>query len=156
MPTHASTDPTARMGVYTRLEDVPESSRLHTYAAQYEDRDVWQAYIDSRPDTFDSAHYRNTLSKAGSAWKNHMSTRGRHHALARPTDVESWLADLSEMRTLGTVYSEYWVRLEEFYRDSRRVPRGWTPRTKPTRGFSFTGLGNESLPRTAYLNPRRV
>jgi hypothetical protein len=29
--------------------------------------------------------------------------------------VETWCADLGASRTLRTVYSQYWVRLEEFY-----------------------------------------
>lgn len=115
MPKHASTDPTARMGVYTRLEDVPEQYRLDTYRAQYHGRDIWQAYIDSRPETFDSTHYQNSLTKAGRSWKDHISAYGRHHALARPADVESWVTGLCDGRTLRTVYKEYWVRLEEFY-----------------------------------------
>jgi hypothetical protein len=115
MPKHASTDPTERMGVYTRLEDVPEQYRLDTYVARYQGRDIWQDYIDSRPTTFDSSHYQNSLRKAGRSWDDHTSARGRHHALAHPADVESWVAGLRESRTLRTVYTEYWVRLEEFY-----------------------------------------
>jgi hypothetical protein len=103
------------MGVYTRLEDVPAQYRLDTYAAEYHGRDVWQEYIDSRPATFDSTHYRNSLTKAGSSWVDHVSARDRHHALAHPADVESWVLGLRADRTLQTVYKEYWVRLEEFY-----------------------------------------
>jgi hypothetical protein len=115
MPKHASTDPAERMGVYTRLEDVPVAYRLEQYTEQYVDRDVWQAYVDTRPSTFDSDHYRNGLAKAGRSWKKHLAERGRHHALARPADAETWVQELATTRTHGTVYKEYWVRLEEFY-----------------------------------------
>lgn len=115
MPKHASTDPTERMGVYTRLEDVPTDYRLNQYEGQYSGQDTWQAYIDTRPSTFDSTHYRQGLSKAGKSWKTHTESRGRHHALVRPSDVETWLAELAATRTEGTVYTEYWVRIEEFY-----------------------------------------
>lgn len=115
MPTHVSTEPTARMGVYTRLTDVPAQYRLTQFEADYAGRDTWHAYVDARPASFDSEHYRNTLTKAGRSWKTHMTDRGRHHALATPADVAAWVDALVATRTHWTVYKEYWVRLEEFY-----------------------------------------
>jgi hypothetical protein len=115
MPTIVSTDPTERMGVYTRLADVPPAHRLDQHAPAYDSCETWQAYVASRPATFDSDHYQDTLRKAGESWKTHMEARGRHHALARPADVAAWVDDLAATRTLRTVYSEYWVRVEEFY-----------------------------------------
>lgn len=103
------------MGVYTHLDDVPAQYRLSEFEADYAGRDTWRAYVDTRPSSFDSTHYRNTLEKAGRSWQRHMSDRGRHHALARPVDVAAWVDALVATRTDGTAYAEYWVRVEEFY-----------------------------------------
>ncbi|MFC7047351.1 hypothetical protein ACFQH6_19775 [Halobacteriaceae archaeon GCM10025711] len=103
------------MGVYKQLESVPEEYRLRQYASEYEGRDVWAEYAETRSDEYESSHYWASVRKAGESWKAHVEGRGRHHALARPGDVETWCAGLAETRTLRTVYTEYWVRLEEFY-----------------------------------------
>ncbi len=104
-----------RLGIYKHIEDVPYRSRLERFETQYEQVDVWGSFVASQDSSFDSDHYQATFRKAGVAFKSHMRTRGRHHALARPDDIESWLCELAETRTLGTVYAEYWVRVEEFY-----------------------------------------
>ncbi|KAB1186937.1 MULTISPECIES: hypothetical protein [Haloferax] len=104
------------MGIYKHIEDVPPRSRLERFDSRYKQTDVWVAFASTRNSEFDSAHYAATIRKAGSSFKLHMRDRGRHHALAHPADIESWLVELAETRTLNTVYSEYWVRIEEFYR----------------------------------------
>lgn len=103
------------MGIYKRLAAVPDHHRLAQYANAYAGRDVWADFAATRSRTFDSDCYRATLRKAEESWKAHIHDLGRHHALARPQDIETWCATLTTTRTLGTVYSEYWVRLEEFY-----------------------------------------
>lgn len=107
--------PMDRMGVYKRLSDVPIQHRLGRYGDAYANRDTWAAFVASRSDEFDSEWYQATCRKAEQSWKAHISDRGRHHALGRPVDVETWCTALATTRTLGTVYSVYWVRLEEFY-----------------------------------------
>lgn len=116
MGTEKSPDPIDRMGVHKQLSDVPPRQRLKQYADRYDGHDTWNAFIDTRDNAFDSEYYHATIRKTKRTWKAHMAERGRHHALARPADIESWCRDLTATRTLGTVYSEYWVRLEEFYR----------------------------------------
>lgn len=106
---------TDRMGLYDRLTDVPAHHRLGRYADRYADRDVWATFTASRPVAHDSAEYAATLRKTARTWRPHARERGRHPALARPRDVEAWCRDLASSRVIGTVYSEYWVRLEEFY-----------------------------------------
>ncbi len=103
------------MGVYKRLEDIPDHHRLDQYEALFENQDVWSDYVDSQSNAFDSDHYHATFRKAGQSWKNHLNERGRHHALATPHDVETWVRSLAETRLLRTVRTEYWVRVEEFY-----------------------------------------
>jgi hypothetical protein len=110
-----SPNPKRRMGVYKRFDSVPTKHRLDRYNVEYEGQDVWAEFERTRNDEFDSEAYRNTLKKTERTWKAHMSNRGRHHALARPRDVETWCADLATDRKLETVYKEYWIRLEEFY-----------------------------------------
>ena len=103
------------MGIYKRLDDVPEEDRLTSYAEHYDGWDVWAVFHASRSNDFDSQGYEQTFTKTERSWKAHMRERGRHHALARPDDVETWCTGLATSRTIRTVYSQYWVRLEEFY-----------------------------------------
>jgi hypothetical protein len=110
-----STDPRDRLGVFKRYADVPAEYRLDQHEAEYADRDVWEEFVESRRFEHDSTHYWNTFEKTGKSWRTHTATRGRHHALAHPRDVESWYVSLVETRTLGTVHSEYAYRLIEFY-----------------------------------------
>jgi hypothetical protein len=110
------------MGIYKQLNDVPSRSRLERFSSTFETRDVWDEFVNSRNPNFDSNAYRATLRKAGSAFTSYIESRGRHHACARPVDVEAWLAELTETRTLNTVYSEYWIRVEEFFTWLQRHP----------------------------------
>lgn len=117
MTSRKSPDPTDRMGIYTRLEDVPEAERFARFSERYDGRDVWAMFVRTYATEyeFDSEHYHATLRKTEQTWKEHMADRQRHHALASPDDVEAWCRQLAQTRTLGTVYGEYWIRLEEFY-----------------------------------------
>lgn len=104
------------MGVCKQLDDVPSHHRFRRYRETYEGRDVWDEFEEAKDDAFDSEHFRQSFRKAARTWKEHLASRGRHHALGTPRDIETWCADLVVDRTLDTVYKEYWVRLEEFYR----------------------------------------
>lgn len=115
MTTQKSPDVTDRMGVYKRFAEVPAHDRFATSATAYDGEDVWATFVATRADEFDSTRYHATFRKTEGTWKAHMADRGRHHALATPEDVETWCATLAETRTIATVYTEYWVRLEEFY-----------------------------------------
>jgi hypothetical protein len=115
MTRQKASDPDRRMGIYNRLEDVPDAKRLGQYADRYDGQDTWATFRASQSNAFSSDHYANTVRKTERTWKTHMTDRGRHHALARPDDVATWCRDLATDRTRGTVYTQYWVRLEEFY-----------------------------------------
>lgn len=109
-----SSDPRRRIGVYKTLEQVPDHSRLSNSAKSFEGRDVWAEYIAHElPDPARTVQYETELVEE--SWKDHMQQRGRHPALARPDDVESWFADLIERMQTKRAYNPYWVRLEEFY-----------------------------------------
>lgn len=111
-----STNPFDRMGVYKRLDEVPSRYRLYHFADQYSDRDVWNEFLtDYLFEHYSSKRFQEDARRAGRYWKEHMADRGRHHALARPTDVEVWIASLLEDRNRKTTYNSYWVRLERFY-----------------------------------------
>ena len=113
--TRKSKSPEGRIGIYKKIEDVPNRYRLRNHDAAYADRDVWSEFKSSITYDFDSDHYQATFRRVNQSWKEHMEGRNRHHALARPDDVERWCSQLAETRTLGTVWKEYWVRLEQFY-----------------------------------------
>jgi hypothetical protein len=103
------------MGVYKGIADVPPHLRLDQQDSISWGDDLWATFVETRSGNFDSKHYLRTFDKTERSWKEHMRDRGRHFACCRPTDVDCWVSDLLDNRTVGTVYSEYWVRLEEFY-----------------------------------------
>lgn len=110
-----STDPTDRMGVYKRIEDVPDRHRLERYADEYEARDVWREFCEtSEYQQGSSEYFRENVDRTGDHWRGHMTNRECHHALASPADVEAWCADLVADKSLSTAYN-YWVRIRRFY-----------------------------------------
>lgn len=114
--TSVSTNPAERLGVYKSLADVPDRYRLRTHSSAYEGRDVWHEFLTEYLfERFNSERFKDDARRAGRYWKEHMEQRERHHALATPTDVEMWIADLFADRKVKTVYNEYWVRIERFY-----------------------------------------
>lgn len=113
-----SANPNDRMGVFKSLSEVPQRYRLEQSATAFDGRDAWQEYLDASlyeryPDA--SQQFYDGVDRAGRRWKEHMESRGRHHALATPADVERWCGDLHENASLHTVCHEYWVRIEGFY-----------------------------------------
>lgn len=110
----ASKDPRDRVGVYQRFDDVPEHYRFGVHADAYEGRDVWDEFEARRLAEFTSDSFRQKLERAGRRWREHMADRGRHHALARPADVEAFFADLLDELTVLTAY-EYYIHVSAFY-----------------------------------------
>ena len=111
-----SPDPVARMGVYKRFDDVPDRYRLNHHADAYAGRDVWEEFLLTYLLVkYNSETFQQRARRAGRHWSNHMETRGRHHALATPDDVEAWCIELLERLEVTTAYNEYWVCLERFY-----------------------------------------
>jgi len=109
-------DPESRLGVYKTLSEVPDRYRLNTHSSAYEGRDVWSEYILEEFNQDEISEWRDyVLSKAGEDWKDHMSELGRHHALAKPEDIEKWCKRRLETASLRTVYEHYWVQIEQLY-----------------------------------------
>lgn len=110
-------DPRDRMGVYKRLEDVPDERRFRRFASSYEGRDVWaefsQPHDIHRAQNWDS--YSTKLERAGGRWKDHMEERGRHHALATPDDIVTFTEGLLDELAIATVY-KHWVQVEKLYK----------------------------------------
>ena len=110
------TDPRDYMGVYKSLDDVPDRRRLHQHAAAYNGRDVWDEYLTERLfDSVTSDRFQRHAELVGEAWADHTTTRGRHHALATPTDVETWFASLLDQYTVETVGTRRFRWLEGFF-----------------------------------------
>jgi hypothetical protein len=111
------------MGVYKRIEDVPNRYRLSNYEAAYAGRDVWGEFFDEKTAKFDTQSTLDRYEKAGRYLQTFMSDVGRHHALATPQQIEDFLVALrdgeigrqSHTRKLQTVYFEYFQPVEEFY-----------------------------------------
>ena len=110
-------DPQARLGVYKRLADVPDRRRLSSFASMYGGRDVWQEFVEkSEAKVGTSERFVENIERVERSWKQHMDGCGHHHALATPTDVDMWCADLLDGRAIATVRDNYWLRVERFYR----------------------------------------
>jgi hypothetical protein len=108
-------DAADRLGVYTDIEDVPECYRLHRYEAEYAGRDVWKEFCETAEYGEEpSAHFLRAVDRSGNHWRDHMRARRRHHALATPTDVETWCQSLLSEKSTATAYN-YWVRIRRFY-----------------------------------------
>lgn len=113
MPRSHISEPTDRMGVYKRLEDVPDRYRLYHHAAAYDGRDIWEEYLTThlfadRP----ASDVPREKRRFGERWKGHMTSR--HHALATPGDVASWSAELNKDYAAITAV-HYWTTIERFY-----------------------------------------
>lgn len=110
-----SADPRDRMGVYKQLEDVPEHYRLTDYSTAYAGRDVWAEYVAAEIPDDRGDRYMEDTERVARRWKSHMDSSGRHHALARPVDVERWCRWLCERFSISHAYDPYWCRVESFY-----------------------------------------
>lgn len=112
-----SNDLTDRLGVYKQISDVPEHHRLEHYEAIYEDRDVWAEYVEETAlyEQYESERFEQDTERAAHSWKTHVESQGRHHALARPEDVNTWCSELLRSRVVNTVYNLYWTRIAAFY-----------------------------------------
>lgn len=102
------------MGLYKQLEDVPIEYRLYQYVDGYDGCDVWgnwaaQAVADR------AERYAVYVERTERSWKSHMTERGRHHALARPTDVEVWANLILDRCKPLSAYQIYFTKLEAFY-----------------------------------------
>lgn len=114
--TSVSPNPAERLGVYKALDQVPDRYRLQNHANAYGGRDVWDEFLTGHLfEKYDSERFKEEARRAGRYWKEHMDSRGRHHALATPADIESWVAGLLDDRKVKTAYNCYWVRIERFY-----------------------------------------
>lgn len=118
-----SNDARDRMGVYKRIEDVPDKYRLRNHEPAYNGRDVWGEYYEAKIEKYDSQSTRERYKKAGRYFATFMSEVGRHRALATPGQIEAFLVALrdgvigrhSQTRNIQTVYFEYFQPIEEFY-----------------------------------------
>lgn len=110
-----SLDPADRLGVYKRLSNVPNRYRLHHHADTYEDNDTWHTFcMEFEYQEGSHDRYEEEVDRIGSRWKDHMGQRERHHALARPADVEAWCERLLSEKAVSRTY-EHWLRVKRFY-----------------------------------------
>lgn len=106
-----SESPAARLGVFKELDDVPEGRRFYQYTGAYEGNDTWAKYR-AKHDL--SERMSNEWDRFARRWKAHMDECGRHHALARPADVEAWSAELLSRFKVDRSY-QHWNVIEGFY-----------------------------------------
>lgn len=108
----AGAEPAAdRLGVFKSLSDVPDARRFHQFASAYDGRDTWKAYRE----TVDlSDRMSGEWARFARRWKAHMAKADRHHALARPADVDAWSTDLVSQFSVDRAY-QHWNVIEGFY-----------------------------------------
>jgi len=104
-----------RLGVYKRLEEVPDRYRFYQYEDAYAGRDVWDEFVSHKTKTYDTKSYLDRISRAGDSWKEFMEIRQRHPALATPDLVEMWTTAILLGCKTRTAYEHYWVYVEHFY-----------------------------------------
>lgn len=113
----ASADPSDEMSIYKRLEDVPTKYRLTAVQAELRGEDTWTKFVDDR-DEVNRGLSESRLEKydrCGRTWKRHTRSVGRHHACARPQDVESFVSKLDADLAIGSIYETYFGPLFVFY-----------------------------------------
>lgn len=113
--TRMATVPERRMGVYKRLEDVPDRYRLENYEAEYEKKDPWETYLDDYITApRDSQRKQEQADRSFEKWSTHMEPRETHYALASPDDVEAWAYSLTGEYSIGYALTN-WEQIERFY-----------------------------------------
>lgn len=103
--------PNDRLGVFKDLADVPDARRFEQFASGYDGQDTWSEY---RATVELSDRMSEEWERFARRWKSHMDSKGRHHALARPSDVEAWSGDLLDQFSIDRSY-QHWNVLEGFY-----------------------------------------
>lgn len=103
-------------GAIQHFDEIPERYRLETYGGQYRGDNTWERYVDEvLLEEKDTERIRQTARLGGNSWLEHMSERPRHHALARPEDVNEWCEMHLEERARKTIYEYYFLRVYDFY-----------------------------------------
>jgi hypothetical protein len=132
MTRRKGTKPEQFAGPFQTYDNIPARYRLKTYASEYRTKNTWEQYCnDVLLGDSPSNHMRKTARKAGQSWSDHMGSCGRHHALATPTDVNTWCKNLlSGNRNRRTCYEQYYIRIYHFYdylKESFRHPHLYNP-----------------------------
>ncbi|MFC7073246.1 hypothetical protein ACFQJ7_11690 [Halovenus rubra] len=111
------------LGVYKSIEEVPTRYRLNTFKSQFQEKDTWDAYLETRDDLAEPTK-ENSWYPCGDRFKKYMEEEvGRHHALPYPDDIESYLQHIKEggysikvtERSDNTVYYQHLSPLKTFF-----------------------------------------
>ncbi|GAB7092531.1 hypothetical protein JCM18237_28020 [Halorubrum luteum] len=122
MSRRKGTKPEQYAGPFQEYSSVPQRYCLKTYAGHYTGEETWKQYCEQVLfGQYDSDYIRRSARRAGSSWKDHMASQGRHHALATPNDVDEWCRLLLDGgRNRRTCYENYYVRIYNFYEHLKR------------------------------------
>lgn len=111
------------LGVYKTLEEVPDRYRLSNYESEFAGEDTWSEYLATRDDLAESTK-KNSWYPCGDRFKQYMDEEaGRHHALAKPEDIEGYISHIKDggysikvtERSLNTVYYQHLSPLRTFF-----------------------------------------
>lgn len=100
-----------RLGVFKDISEVPDARRFQQFVNAYDGQDTWQTY---RGTVELSDRMSEEWARFARRWKAHMADRNRHHALARPADVNAWSTDLLSQFSVDRAY-QHWNVIEGFY-----------------------------------------
>ena len=109
-------DPARRLGIYKQFSDVPEEHRLESYENRYENRDLWGEFlIEVFLPQYNCYQTQQEARRTHRKWRTVMDEQQRHHALARPADVELWCEKVLDEVSPMSAYKAYWGKLERFF-----------------------------------------
>ena len=108
-------DPLDNLGVFKSITEVPDRYHLSTFSMQFEGRDAWAEWMEAEKNDLAASTRKYKYGRAEKLWKSHMEACGRHHALANPSDVESFLADQLDQVQKETVWNTRYDQLYQFY-----------------------------------------
>jgi hypothetical protein len=105
--------------MFQTIDQVPDHLRLRVYEHEFEGRDCWSEYLAANPSVGDnlSDYQKSRLDRTEQRWKSFIGSRGRHHALCTPADVEAYAVHLLGDHSLSiSPAAVYWADIERFYR----------------------------------------
>jgi len=127
------TTPEGHAGIFQSYSEIPARYRLETYSQYYEGEDTLEDYYEevyfpARAPVTDSL--RKRANRAKGSWIEHMQDRDRHHALAKPQDVNAWCDDVLNSCSTKVSYETYYSRILNFYnylKSNHRHPHLYNP-----------------------------
>lgn len=86
-------DALAFLGVYKRIEDVPDMYRLSNFREDFDADEAWNEFSDDELSNHSKAVREDVYGGAYERLRAFCEERGVNPALADPVDIDDWLSD---------------------------------------------------------------